>query len=97
DRNESRKGTWRQRQSFAGGVSREVPRICRALRRTAQERLQAAGDFWAVERSLSDDEFRLRSRHRRGFSRFHGEGLRLSRQQAGVLVHSRRNRSGGGG
>ena len=40
---------------------------------------------------------RVRGHHRQCVSRFHGEGLRLSRAQAGLLVHLRQHGAGGSG
>ena len=92
-RNAGRKRTRRQRQSSAGGIPQALPRVRDALRRAAQEGFQAPRRFRPLERSLSHDELRLRSHHRRRFPRFHGKGLRLSRTQAGLLVHLRSHRA----
>src|SRR5690242_21341752 len=94
-RDASRKGTRRQGQSASGGVSQAVPRIRHALRRAAQARFQAAWNFWPVERSVFDDELWLRSHHCGSVSGFHGEGLRLSWSQAGLLVPCRFDRARG--
>ena len=91
------KGTGRKKgKRPAGGVPPHVPRICAALCGSASPRFQAPGCSRPLGRALSDDEPGLRGLHRRCVSDVSRKGLRLSRPEAGLLVHLRPHGAGRG-